>query len=101
MGVAELDRPPPRAFDGPTEAVVHRVGADGLFVRIVRSGQRYVHGPCRWSRPTPAGTAGDPPHTHGIDHGNPPAGTRCLVVRSDRGTWWVIGFDGWPSGGST
>ena len=99
MALSEFDRTTITAFDGPTEAVVHRVGDDGLFVRIVRSGQRFIHGPCTWSRPVPAAEAGDPPHDHGIDHGTPRPGTRCLIIRSDAGRWWVISFDGWPSGG--
>jgi len=96
-GTDELDRRRKPAFDGPIEAVVHRVDGRGLYVRIQRSGQRYVHGPCRWARPTPATPAGDPTHDHGIDHDTPPVGTPCLVVRSDRRRWWVVAFAGWPA----
>lgn len=73
----------PRALDGLLEAVVHRVDADGLFVRLTAGQQRYVHGPCRWAAPEGAG--------------DPPSGTRCLVARSDAGRWWLVAFDGWPA----
>lgn len=97
MSTAELDRRRPPAFNGPLEAVVHRVDSSGLYVRLVGTGQRFVHGPCSWSRPPAAVPAGEPVHTHDIDHDTPPPGTRCLVVRSDRRRWWVIAFDRWPA----
>lgn len=73
----------PSALDGLLEAVVHRVDADGLHVRLTGGQQRFVHGPCRWAAPEAAG--------------DPPAGTGCLVARSDAGRWWVVAFDGWPA----
>lgn len=65
------------SLSGDLEAVVHRVDDGGVYVRLVAGGQRYVTGPC--AHPG----------------GSPPAGTRCLVRRSDRRRWWIVTFDGW------
>ena len=55
---------------GLREAIVHP--GDPLQVRLVGTGQRYVHGPVEYR-----GT-------------KPEAGTRVLVAQSDVGRWWLI-----------
>lgn len=83
MSLADDLAPDPRPLTGLLEGVVHRIDGDGLHVRLTSGPQRFVHGPCRWSAPEGAGT--------------PPAGTRCLVARSDARRWWVVAFDRWPA----
>lgn len=64
-----------RPYAGLQEALVHTVDGDGqLFVRLVGTGQRFVHGPVVWTAPDPL----------------PSAGTSCLVGQSDVGRWWLI-----------
>lgn len=110
MGAADRLGPARQVpYEVPQEAVVHRVDGPDLYVRLVGSGQRFVHGPCVWSRPMPADALRD--HRHNPEGptvtndrwddllAEPPPGTRCLVVRSDARRWWVIAFDSWPDGG--
>lgn len=76
-----------RQLDGPHWATVRRVSGAGLMVTIDPLGEQRLVGPCAWQQPSSAG--------------NPPAGTRCLVV-SPTGSVSdvaVIMFAGWPAGG--
>lgn len=109
MSVDGLAQPKPYPYATPQEAVVHAVVGGELQVRLVGSGQRFVHGPCVWSRPVPADALRQHRHSpSGTDVSDdlwddlleePPPGTPCLVVRSDLRRWWVLAFDGWPDGG--
>lgn len=74
-----------RQVEGPRTATVRRSDGGRLLVTVDGLGDDRLIGPCRWARPDGAG--------------QPPAGTRCLVLFADAGVGdpWVVAFDGWPA----
>lgn len=89
---------PATQFPGPQAAQVVRVDGERLYVKLDAAPALEVE--VSWSRPLAAHSHTDPDGPTGLyTPPNPPVGTRCLVLFTDRGVadGWVVAWKGWPA----